>query len=488
MLFNSWGYFLFLLVFVTAYWVLPRPRLRVALLAAASVLFYAMWRWEFALLVIFSAAVDFVVAQNISRHDDDRTRRRWLMVSLVINLGLLVFFKYTYFIVDNVRLVGSFAGADIPALADVGVRIILPLGISFYTFQTVSYSIDVYRRVAEPQKDFTLFLAYVMFWPQLIAGPVLRAGEVIPELIAPRGRPSREDLVVGGTRILYGLAKKVVLADSIALSVDAAFTRDATTLTAFDVWVATFLFGFQIYFDFSGYSEMAIGSARLLGIRFPENFNWPYISKSPREFWGRWHISLSSWIRDYLYLPLTGQRFKTRSEGGLEGAVTDDNRRRNRALLLTWFIMGLWHGAAWTFAVWGLFHAGWILLYRLVSPLKSLPKRHPYLAWALTLPVAMAGWIPFRANGLADTGTMFLSLIDPRAYRIVGHALPMYDYMWALVLTVGFVVAYAVVQRRALDRLPSSLAAVLRTGWVAVLVCSIILCMGRVQQFIYFQF
>ena len=293
MLFNSWGYALFLLLAVPIHWLLPHGRWRIGFLGACSVLFYSMWRWEFSLLVIFSACVDYLASARIHASERPAVRRAWLWTSLVLNLGLLVVFKYTYFIYDNVRLIGDAAGADMPALADLGVRIVLPLGISFYTFQTISYTIDVYRRVAEPVKHFDTFLTYVTFWPQLIAGPVLRVQEVVPQL-EERRRFSWDDLSAGLGMVVVGLFKKVVIADSIAPMVDEAFAVAPGSMTALDAWVAAFLFGFQIYFDFAGYSSMAIGSARMVGMRFPANFDWPYVSLSPREFWTRWHISLSA--------------------------------------------------------------------------------------------------------------------------------------------------------------------------------------------------
>jgi D-alanyl-lipoteichoic acid acyltransferase DltB (MBOAT superfamily) len=487
MLFNSWGYLLFLLLVVPLHWWLGSQRLRLGLLVAASVGFYSMWRWEFSLLVLFSACVDYVAARRIAASDAPRIRRRWLLTSLGINLGLLIGFKYTYFVYDNVRIVAGFGGADLPALQDLGLRIILPLGISFYTFQTISYTIDVYRRVIVPTRSLVSFLCYVTFWPQLIAGPVLRAGEVIPQLEAPRIFRAR-DLWLGLGLVVVGLFKKVVLADGLAPMVDDAFSRDPTSLNALDVWVAAFLFGFQIYFDFSGYSDIAIGSARMLGLIFPRNFDWPYLAASPREFWTRWHISLSSWIRDYLYAPLTGRPFHTQSVGGIGEATRGDSSRRNLALLLTWFIMGLWHGAAWTFAIWGLYHAAVILLYRAIPLLGALPERRPVLAWMLLLPLAMAGWIPFRAHSLEQTGILMGRLVDPRAYPIAGHALPLGAYLWAGLVLAGMVAIHALLRRDHASPFPAWVRNLAATAATAIMVCAILVCMRTAKQFIYFQF
>jgi D-alanyl-lipoteichoic acid acyltransferase DltB (MBOAT superfamily) len=487
MLFNSWGYLLFLLLVVPLHWSLGGPRLRLWLLVAASIGFYSMWRWEFSLLVLFSACVDYVAAGRIAASESPGIRRRWLAASLGVNLGLLVAFKYTYFIYDNVRLLASAGGTDLPALQDLGLRIVLPLGISFYTFQTISYTIDVYRRVIPPTRSLVSFLCYVTFWPQLIAGPVLRAGEVIPQLEARRIFRAR-DLWLGFGLVVVGLFKKVVLADGLAPMVDDAFARDPADLNALDVWVAAFLFGFQIYFDFSGYSDVAIGSARMLGLVFPRNFDWPYLATSPREFWTRWHISLSSWIRDYLYAPLTGRPFHTRSVGGIGEATRSDPSRRHTALLLTWFIMGLWHGAAWTFAVWGLYHAALILLYRAVPVLAAFPERRPRLAWMLLLPLTMAGWIPFRAQSLEQALTLMGHLIDPRAYRIAGHAVPLGAYLWAGIVLAAMLAIHAILRRDHRSPFPAWARSVAATAATAVMVCAILVCLRAAKQFIYFQF
>ncbi|MBL4735704.1 MAG: MBOAT family protein, partial [Flavobacteriales bacterium] len=360
MLFNSWGYILFILIATMLHWALPH-KFRLFIIAAFSLLFYSMWRWEFSLLMVFSACVDYVAADQIYKSGKTPERKMWLLISLITNLGLLFVFKYTYFIYDGIQIFGSMSDQNLP---DLGIRIILPLGISFYTFQTISYTIDTYRKVIKPEKNFLAFLTYVTFWPQLIAGPILRAKEVIPQLLAER-KANMRDIIPGVERIIAGLFKKVVLADTIAVMVDSAFDLDPNLFSAYDVWAAAILFGFQIYFDFSGYSDIAIGSARILGIRFPENFNFPYLSLSPKDFWKRWHISLSSWVRDYLYLPLIGQPVRTESTGGLAVAAEQDgNNKRTFALFLAWFIMGLWHGAAWTFGIWGLYHALLLFVYR----------------------------------------------------------------------------------------------------------------------------
>ncbi len=494
MLFNSWTYLLFLGLVVGLYWALPR-RYRISLIVLASLGFYAMWRWEFCLLVVFSAVVDFVCSGRIAGSSTARNRKRWLLASLVINLGLLAFFKYTYFAYDNIRSLGTALRIHLPAHESWALKIILPLGISFYTFQTISYTIDVYRGVIKPIDRFPTFLAYVMFWPQLVAGPILRCGEVVPELLARR-RFRIDDFAIGVQRIVQGLFKKVVLADSLAPMVDYWFEQSQAGLTAIDVWVACFLFGFQIYFDFAGYSDIAIGSARLLGIRFPENFDWPYLARSPRDFWKRWHISLSAWIRDYLYVPLTGRRYQVSSRDGI--AVAARGRvgyRQAWALMLTWCIMGLWHGAAWTFVVWGLYHGSLVLAYRLTPWLRRLPERFPRLGWLVMLAAVMLGWLPFRAHSLSQACHWLLKVINPLEYSLspwvtgLSVRIAGYSYLAAAVLTVAMPLWHKL--RQVGRRTPADSpfpADVLHAAVLTAMVFAVILCMQAKQQFIYFQF
>jgi alginate O-acetyltransferase complex protein AlgI len=413
MLFNSVSYFVFLPIMLGLYWTLPQRPRQVALFLG-SMVFYAFWRWEFLPLILFQVSVDYVGALLIDRSSSENRRRGILIVCLAINLSLLAFFKYSLFLVENLNGIGMLLGFE---RISMPFRVILPLGISFYTFHSMSYTIDVYRRFIKPERDFLLFSNYVLFFPQLNAGPILRAREVIWQL-ARRPEFSIDDIVWGARRIALGLFLKVVLADHIAQLVDTGFNGATASYGAFDVWTLAFLFGLQIYFDFSAYSHIAIGTARLMGIRFPENFNFPYLATSPQDFWRRWHISLSSWIRDYLYLPLSGQRVEDRSTGGLGEAVqATTERRRTVALFVTWTLMGLWHGANWTFVLWGLWHAVVIQLYRAVQPLsRRMNFSAPWLGWLVTVPSMMLGWIPFRAASVGDALTMMRAVGTPSAY------------------------------------------------------------------------
>lgn len=483
MLFNTLSYIAFLLVAVPVYWAL-RPVYRSWLILAASLLFYGLWRVEFVALIVFSALVDYILALKI--HGEERTRRRklWLVFSLATNLVLLAYFKYTYFALSNLAGAGAFLGQD--WRLDPGT-IVLPLGISFYTFLSISYTVDVYRGVFTPIRNFATYLNYVMFWPHMIAGPILRAHDLIPQLVRS-SRFSAGDLALGVRTILFGLFLKVGLADQMAPFINEAFRADPALLSALDVWTMAFAFGLQIYFDFAGYSMVAIGSARLLGIHFPENFNWPYLAQSPRDFWRRWHITLSSWIRDYLYLPLSGVKPRDESSGGLEVRVLRPGSwRLTLALFLTWFLMGLWHGAAWTFVLWGVWHAILVWLYRLAEPrLGGVPTLVRAVGgWALTLGIAMLAWIPFRAASIDQAFGLLARIFDARSYGYLTFQENF--YLIVAVVFSGMLLLHFVSKALSQTRWPAvkplaEIAAIAGTAFV------VFIFLRPVEQFIYFQF
>lgn len=487
MTFNSVTFCLFLFIVVTTYWCLPWQRARMWFLFLSSLVFYGFWRIEFLPLMLFSTFVDYFAALRIQATDSKAARRFWLIGAVTINLGLLFFFKYLLFFTNSAISLGQLIGVE----ADrVTWNIILPLGISFYTFHSISYTIDVYRGFINAERDYLRFGCYVVFFSQLVAGPILRAIEVIPQLCA-RQRPRLEGFVAGIQRIVFGLFLKVVLADNIALLVDDGFAQSVSTLSALDVWTLAFMFGFQIYFDFSAYSHIAIGSARLLGIRFPENFNFPYLATSPRDFWRRWHISLSSWIRDYLYLPLAGKLVQDRSTGGLGASITQDRSHPKDAgaLFLTWTIMGLWHGANWTFMVWGLYHAICIYCYRLATarPLPIGARARNLIGWLVTLPLMMLSWIPFRAPDVNTAFSMGIKLLSLSQYHWLG--MRENTYLIAFVLLLG-IVGTRFVQTRiaaAIARLPV-LDTIARTSVMAVSIAFVFIFLRPIKQFIYFQF
>jgi len=498
MLFNSLTYLVFLLALAPL--VVFGPKwLRNGVLLFGSLTFYAFWRIDFTGLVVFTAFVDWFGARRIAASTSVTVRRAWLALSVVMNLSVLCFFKYFKFAVGSGLSLAHLLGLEVQ-LTD-GFRtfldtIVLPLGISFYTFHSLSYVFDVYRGVVAPVPRFRDFLTYVMFWTQLVAGPILRTAQVVPQLVDYR-RPSRGEVVYGLEEIVQGLFKKLVIADQLAPLIDYGYSLPAGKLGTLDVWVLAFGFGFQIYFDFSGYSQIALGSARIMGFHFPPNFNWPYLASSPREFWRRWHISLSSWIRDYLYVPLLGGGFQKRAIGGTVSAFDAElggrpvsEFRRTAALFATWFIMGLWHGANWTFALWGLWHAGLIFGHRLIEPLSGrLPEWVRRAGgWAVTLPLVMLGWVFFRAQTVPDALQMIATAFD--VTRLPTRVIRENTYLIAFVLTAGMLVAGAAARtaRAARQTIPDWLRYPLQAGVTAVMVAGVFMTLRQAKSFIYFQF
>lgn len=488
MIFNSLTYLVFLTLLAPLVVFGPAP-VRRAVLLFGSLIFYAFWRVDFTLLMLFSASVDYVGGLKIHATQDETVRKRWMVTCLVINFGLLAYFKYTYFIVGSAQSLAVMMGLPFAInLPDI----ILPLGISFYTFHSVSYTMDVYRRQEEPIRDYGAYVTFVTFWPAMMAGPILRINQLVPQLQNYR-RPQRSDVVRGLEELLQGLFKKVVLADTLGEIVDYGFAQPPAQLGTLDVWTLAFAFGMQIYFDFAGYSRMARGSARVMGFDIPQNFNWPYLAASPRDFWQRWHISLSSWIRDYLYLPLMGTRPQVRgvAAGGI-GAAEPPARateaHRNIALLGTWFIMGLWHGANWTFAIWGLWHAALILLYRATESARAgMPAVvRTFGGWAWTIAMAMLGWIYFRAASVADANFLLLRAFDLSRIRVM--SLRENQYLIVFLFFVGMIAVGGILHWQQRLRIPVWLQVVTLTGANVVMVFSAALMLREVRQFIYFQF
>ncbi len=483
MIFNSVTFILFLFVVVILYWVLS-AKPRQLLLFVSSLVFYGFWRYEYTLLMLFSAVVDYVVSNQIAKTEDKRKKKHLLIVSLTVNLGLLFYFKYLLFFAQNgIGLLNLF-GLDLPPPE---FSIILPLGISFYTFQTISYSVDVYRGFVKPYKNFILYGSYVTFFPQLVAGPILRAPEVIEQL-KTRAKFSIKFINDGIIRILFGLFLKVVIADNISPIVDQIYSVPIEGLSAIDVWTKAFMFGFQIYFDFSAYSHIAIGAALLMGITFPENFNYPYLAKSFKSFWKRWHISLSSWIRDYLYLPLMGEKVMDKSTGGLSTEKPKSNRA-NTALFLTWAIMGLWHGASWAFVFWGVYHASLVFTERYVSKLtKGINANiRSFFGWGITLPLAMLSWLPFRDNSLSNVFLMLKKVI--LFENFTQRTFSENTYLIALTLMLLTIFSY-LIHRYLLVSIKKNIFVycIIIISIVTLLTILDLTFLRPISQFIYFQF
>jgi alginate O-acetyltransferase complex protein AlgI len=380
MLFNSWHFILFILaVLCVASW-LPRYKTPWKIfIVAASCYFYGQWSYFYLGLIFVTAAVDFTLAQRLSA---SLRPGRLLALSIVANLGVLAFFKYTNFLIQSangVAQAAGFIGSITP------LDIVLPVGISFYTFQNMSYTIDVYRGQLTPRKSMLDYAVFSTFFPQLLAGPIVRASEFFEQLDHPP-RIDLQKIQYALILIAAGYVKKVVLADNLAISVDEVFSKPADA-SAWQALLAVYAFAFQIYFDFSGYTDIAIGLALLLGFQFPKNFNYPYLATSCQEFWRRWHMTLSRWLRDYLYIPLGGNKY------GLS--------RTTAALMTTMVLGGLWHGASWNFVIWGTLHGFYLVLERLaVSRIrwwKSDARTILFARWFLTFHLICFAWIFFRS-------------------------------------------------------------------------------------------
>ena len=494
MLFNSLTYLVFMLLMVPPA-VFGPAWLRKAILFFGGIVFYAFWRIDFTFLVLFTAFVDWFGGLRIYHAPTQAGKKAWVTISLVMNLTVLGFFKYFYFFVGTsqgiVELLGKWTGhPEWHFTLDLPFKIILPLGISFYTFHSLSYVFDMYRGLVPPIKKYTTFITYVMFWTQLVAGPILRAHEIIPQLENYR-RPTKGEVAYALEEILQGFFKKIVLADMIAPIVDAGFSVPVERLGMLDVWLLAFAFGFQIYFDFSGYSSIALGSARLMGFQFPPNFNWPYLATSPRDFWRRWHISLSTWIRDYLYLPLQGTKFRGRTKAGLADAKTDQETtetRRTIALFLTWFIMGFWHGANWTFAFWGVWHAALVWLHRATESIRTkLPMWFRVVGgFCFTLPMEMLGWIFFRAQDMHTALAMIGRAFDIRTIHT--RSIRENDYLITFLYLIGFLGQAAAWRINKLPNLPRLVRLPVLTAAHALMFFCVFLLLRQVKSFIYFQF
>lgn len=482
MLFNSIDFAVFLPVVFFLYWFATQHRLKLQnwLLVAASYTFYGWWNWRFLSLILFSTVVDYWVGTKLSSEKNTQRRKYLLWISIVINLGLLGVFKYYNFFLENFITAFKFFGAQISASS---LHIILPVGISFYTFQTLSYTIDVYKRKLTPTTDFVAFAAFVSFFPQLVAGPIERATHLLPQFYKKRTFSYAQ--ATGGMRqILWGLFKKMVIADNAAEFANQIFNNSAN-LDGSTLLIGALFFTFQIYGDFSGYSDIAIGTARLFGFNLMQNFAFPYFSRDMAEFWRRWHISLSTWFRDYLYIPLGGSR------GGVGLKI--------RNTFIIFIVSGFWHGANWTFIVWGALNALYFLPLLLtknnrnhleiVAKNKSFPSTKEVFQIGLTFSLTVFAWIFFRAENITHALNFIGQIFSPSVF-----VYPEFDNMPKATVVLGFILFLLVVEwagRRnlyAIEQFALLWKRPYRWAFYYFLVLAIVLFSGTEQQFIYFQF
>ena len=465
MIFNSLHYIVFLFLIILAYWNIPH-KYRWILLLIGSYYFYMCWRVEYIVLIILSTGVDYYCGRKMGQISIKKKRKPYLYISLLSNLSILFFFKYANFFTTNLNEV---TGTSIPIL-----KVLLPMGISFYTFQTMSYSIDIYNGKLKPEQNMGIFALFVTFFPQLVAGPIERAGNLLDQF-----KIKKEwswVLFRSGLRlVLWGFFKKVVIADRLAIIVDEIYNHP-DEYKGFALVVGTVFFAFQIYCDFSAYSDIARGSARMMGFHLMKNFDTPYFSKSLGEFWRRWHISLSTWFRDYIYIPLGGNRVV--------------KWRWYYNLIITFVISGIWHGANWTFLIWGFLH-GLYLIIETFFTIKSKNKFMSVLKILTVFTVVCVGWIFFRANSVHDafyivthlTSGLDLSFVKSDIdslynYLIIGSTLPML-----------LIIEYLSKKKNILEILNSQPAMIRWSGyWAFILIILFGGMFVNPSTFIYFQF
>jgi D-alanyl-lipoteichoic acid acyltransferase DltB (MBOAT superfamily) len=478
MLFNSLDFALFLPIVFILYWFVFEKNLKWqnAFVFVASYIFYAWWDWRFLSLILFSTFLDFWVGVGLSNQENSFKRKVLLWISISVNLSFLGFFKYYNFFLDNFVKAFSFFGSPINIQ---GLDILLPVGISFYTFQTMSYSIDVYKRKLEPTKDFIAFGAFVSFFPQLVAGPIERATNLMPQFFSKREFDYNK-AVDGCRQILWGLFKKIVIADNCAGFVETIFTgyQEYNGATLF---LGAVFFAFQIYGDFSGYSDIAIGTSRLFGFNLMQNFAFPYFSRDMAEFWRRWHISLSTWFRDYLYIPLGG------SNGGKWHQI--------RNTFIIFIVSGFWHGASWTFIAWGFINAVYFIpLLILGNNRKNLevvandrwyPTIRELLAMGLTFTLSVIAWVFFRAKYMSRALEYLSIMLNPSKWGV-----PEVYSKYFLILFGLFVIVEWFGRRGqfGLQEIGLKWRRPLRLALYFVIIFIIFWWMGSEQEFIYFQF
>jgi len=482
MLFNSIDFAVFLPIVFLLYWLLANKSLKLqnALIVLASYVFYGWWDWRFLSLILFSTLVDYTIGIKLKSEKNQTKRKILLWTSICVNLGFLGFFKYANFFLDNFTAAFSFFGSEI---ATHSLDIILPVGISFYTFQTLSYTIDVYKQKLEPTNDFIVFSAFVSFFPQLVAGPIERATNLLPQFYKKRTFELSK-AVDGMRQILWGLFKKIVIADSCAELANQIFNNSAE-MNGSTLVLGALFFTFQIYGDFSGYSDIAIGTSRLFGFNLMQNFKFPYFSRDIAEFWRRWHMSLSTWFRDYLYIPLGGSR------GGTWMKV--------RNTFLIFIVSGFWHGANWTFIVWGTLHAIYFLPLLLTNKNRNnleivaqgnyFPTARELLQMLSTFTLTVFAWIIFRANDI----THAFHYISEIFSASILEAPKLTDSKEAII-TMLLVFIFIFIEwlgresQFALEHLGLKWKRPLRHALYYTIIIALFWYNGKEQQFIYFQF
>ncbi|WP_296382662.1 MBOAT family O-acyltransferase [Winogradskyella sp.] len=489
MLFNSIDFAIFFPIVFVIYWIVSgKLKIRNIVVLISSYIFYGWWDWRFLFLIAISTLVDFYVGKKLSITENKITRKKLLFISLAVNLGFLFYFKYTNFFIDTFVESFKLFGKTLEVST---LNIILPVGISFYTFQTLSYTIDIYRKRFKPTDDLIAFSAFVAFFPQLVAGPIERASHLLPQFF--KTYKFNYALVKSGLLLMaFGLFKKMVIADRAALYVNEVY-NNPSNYEGVETIMATVLFAFQIYCDFSGYSDIAIGAARTMGFDLMKNFDSPYLSKSITEFWRRWHISLSTWFRDYVYIPLGGSR---------KGEF-----RTYFNLFLVFLVSGLWHGAAMTFVIWGAIHGIIIVIEKAISKNKERVFRklninkenisNRLVFVFINFVIVCFAWVFFRANSFADSKLIVAGFFNNNFDALFGdeiYLIGLQDNEFKLLIfaIIGLVVVERFHRKRSLVKILNQQALLFRWS-VYVLIALFIMIFGvygdnNISEFIYFQF
>ena len=467
MQFDSFTFLIFFVCVLVGYQLMPGWRAQKSLLLIASYLFYAAWSPPLIILIWISTLVDYFVARRIAVTQNISARKGLLILSILVNIGILGYFKYADFLLDNFsQLLATIGVVYSPPAFDI----ILPIGISFYTFQTLSYTIDVYRNKIKPTNNLLDFSLFVTFFPQLVAGPIVRAGDFLPQC-KTRKRLTMASVVIGTSLIIWGIFQKTVLADGLFSPLVDNFYAAEAGQTLVTNWLAIFSFSMQIYCDFAGYSLCAVGAALALGFTLPDNFNSPYAAAGFSDFWHRWHITLSQWMRDYLYIPLGGNR-----QGQIRGLGN---------LMIVMFLAGLWHGASWNFILWGLLHGVFLVIEHLLKQWKQI--RFPaFLTSLLVFTIVSLLWIPFRSTDLQESTSAIGQLFNTDNMGLGAMSIQQYVAVAIIILSLGYQYwRRDIYLADLMHRIPYALQAVL----LSVAMLSIALSStGDTHAFIYFQF
>ena len=463
---------IFLPVFLVGYFILPKKiNIKHSYLLIASFIFYAWGEPKFVFILFFTTIIDYFLVKKMNTYNDSFKRKLFLSFPVLMNMGLLCYFKYFNFFIDNINILGGEFTIE---------KIILPIGISFYTFESITYSVDIYRRIHKPLDKFWEYQLYIIFFPKLIAGPIVRFHEIADQLQNHIKSETFKNRLNGFIRFCIGLSKKVLIANVVGRQADAIFEMNPDHLSSSTAWLGALAYTMQIYFDFSGYSDMAIGISKMLGFKLPENFDNPYISKSVTEFWKRWHITLGSWMKNYLYIPLGG------------------NKVAKSQVLLNLFIVfvlsGLWHGAGWNFIIWGIYYGLFLVVERIFRRDEKSKSSLAYIGWIYTFTVVVVGWVLFR---IEDIHAAFIFIKKMFSFNFENNYVVIYKPDFFFFFIIALLFSFSTLNNKIRLFQEKLFGGLLGKGWIFIfsilgiafyLLCILSLSGGQFNPFIYFKF